>query len=422
MSMTSMPSLNHTLAVVGAGAAGLMAAATALAEGMRVTLFEANDRPGRKLAITGKGRCNLTNNCSVQEFLQNVTRNHRFLNSAAARFSPADTMAFFEELGVPLKTERGNRVFPVSDRAQDIVDALASAVRDAAHVRGRVESIRPLEGGGFSLLAGGREYTAGQVILATGGLSYPRTGSDGSGHTIAKALGHTITPILPSLIPLTSPDTACMRMQGLSLKNVALTIKDETGRTVYTDFGEMLFTHFGLSGPMVLSGSAHLGKPSLAGYTAIIDLKPALDEPTLDARLLSELSAGANRDLSNILATLLPSSMIEVALDVIGIDGHRKGNSIKKEERRRILTFLKGFRITISGRRPIAEAIVTSGGVDVREVDPKTMQSRLVPGLYFAGEILDVDAYTGGFNLQIAFSTARLAAKAAAASGKDVHL
>ncbi len=415
-----MPSPEH-LAIVGAGAAGLMAAATALAEGASVTLFEANDRPGRKLAITGKGRCNLTNNCSVQEFLQNVTKNNRFLNSAAARFSPLETMAFFEELGVPLKTERGNRVFPVSDRAQDVVDALWSAVRAARHVRGRVEKIRPLERGGFSLLAGGREYTAECVILATGGLSYPKTGSSGDGHRMAKDLGHSITPILPSLIPLTSPDNACMRMQGLALKNVALTIMNEQGRTLFTDFGEMLFTHFGLSGPMVLSASAHLQDPSLEGYTATIDLKPALDEATLDARLLSELSAGANRDLSNILATLLPSSMIEVALEKIGIDGHRKGNSIRKEERRRILTFLKGFRIPISGRRPIAEAIITSGGIDVREVDPKTMQSRLVPGLYFAGEILDVDAYTGGFNLQIAFSTAHLAARSAAASRKEVQ-
>ena len=421
MSTTSMPSPER-LAIVGGGAAGLMAAATALTEGAAVTLFEQNDRPGRKLAITGKGRCNLTNNCSVQEFLQNVTKNHRFLNSAAARFTPADTMAFFEALGVPLKTERGNRVFPLSDKAQDIVDALVEATRGATHIRARVERVLPRPEGGFTLLANHREYTADRVILATGGLSYPRTGSDGEGHRMAKELGHTVTDILPSLIPLTSPDGACQRMQGLSLKNVALTVKDAAGRNVFTDFGEMLFTHFGISGPMVLSASAHLSAPSLEGYTAVIDLKPALDEPTLDARLLSELSSGANRDLSNIMATLLPSSMIEVALEKIGIDGHRKGNSIKKEERRRILTFLKGFRIPLSGRRPIAEAIITSGGVDVREVNPKTMESRLVPGLYFAGELLDVDAYTGGFNLQIAFSTARLAAKAATAPRKDETL
>ncbi len=421
MNTMSMPS-PECLAIVGGGAAGLMAAATALAEGADVLLFEPNDRPGRKLAITGKGRCNLTNNCSVQEFLQNVTKNHRFLNSAAARFSPADTMAYFEALGVPLKTERGNRVFPVSDRAQDVVEALVAATRGATLVRGRVASLRPLPEGGFALTAAGRDYTAARVILATGGLSYPRTGSDGSGHRLARELGHTITPLLPSLVPLTSPDPDCARMQGLSLKNVALTVKDGTGHTLYTDFGEMLFTHFGISGPMVLSASAHLQAPSLEGYTALIDLKPALDEATLDARLLSELSAGANRDLSNILATLLPSSMIEVALDRLGVDGHRKGNSIKKEERRRLLTLLKGFRIPLSGRRPIAEAIVTSGGVDVREVNPKTMESRLLPGLYFAGELLDVDAYTGGFNLQIAFSTAYLAAKAATAPRKESSL
>ena len=382
-------------------------------------LFEQNDRVGRKLAITGKGRCNLTNACSVPEFLQNVTKNHRFLHSAIARFSPADTVAFFEELGVPLKTERGGRVFPVSDRAGDIVDALCAATRDATGIHGRIEAIRPRPEGGFSLLSGGREYAAERVILATGGCSYPKTGSDGNGYRLARSLGHTVTPILPSLVPLTSPDPVCGNMQGLSLKNVALAVKDPAGRKVYEDFGEMLFTHFGISGPMVLSASAHLHVPSLEGYTAVIDLKPALDDKTLNDRLLSELSTGANRDLSNILARLLPSSMIPTALARTGIPGSRKGNTVTREERQRLRMFLKGFSLPISGRRPIAEAIVTSGGIDVSEVDPKTMESRLIPGLYFAGEILDVDAYTGGFNLQIAFSTAYLAAKSAVAPRKE---
>ncbi len=417
MNMTFMPSPDR-IAVIGAGAAGMMAAATVLAEGAEVTVFEQNERPGRKLGITGKGRCNLTNDCSVQEFLQNVTKNPRFLHSAVARFSPADTMAYFEALGVPLKTERGARVFPVSDRAADVVDALSAAMRGALRVRGHVETITPREGG-FTVRCAGRDYTVGRVILATGGLSYPRTGSDGSGYRLAEALGHSITPLIPSLVPLESPDGDCRRMQGLSLKNVALTIKDPAGRTVYEDFGEMLFTHFGISGPMMLSASAHLHLPSLTGFSAVIDLKPALDEKTLDNRLLSELSAGANRDLSNILAALLPSSMIGVALARTGLAADRKGHSVKKEERRRLLELLKGFCIPLSGPRPIDEAIVTSGGINVSEVDPRTMESRLVRGLYFAGEILDVDAYTGGFNLQIAFSTAYLAAKAAAAPRKE---
>ncbi|MBQ2719605.1 MAG: NAD(P)/FAD-dependent oxidoreductase, partial [Clostridia bacterium] len=373
---------------------------------------------GRKLGITGKGRCNLTNDCPVDEFLRNVTKNPRFLHSAIARFSPADTMAYFEALGVPLKTERGARVFPVSDRAGDVVDALARAMHGAARVRGHVEAITPRDGS-FTVTCDGRDYPAERVILATGGLSYPRTGSDGSGYRLAEALGHTVTSLLPSLVPLESPDEDCRRMQGLSLKNVALSVRDPAGRTVYEDFGEMLFTHFGLSGPMVLSASAHLHLPSLGGYEAVIDLKPALDERTLDARLLSELSAGANRDLSNVLATLLPASMIGVALRRLGLAADRKGHSVTREERRRLLQLLKGFRIPLSGPRPIDEAIVTSGGVDVREVDPRTMESRLQRGLYFAGEILDVDAYTGGFNLQIAFSTAYLAAKAATAPRKE---
>ena len=419
MNTTSMPS--PEIAVIGAGAAGLMAAAVALAEGASVLLFEQNERPGRKLAITGKGRCNLTNNCTPQEFFGNVTQNPRFLYSAVSRFSPADTIAFFEGLGVPLKTERGGRVFPVSDRASDIVSALERATRGARTVRARVSAILPRAEGGFSVTAGGRLFTADRVIVATGGLSYPKTGSDGSGYRLAEALGHTVTPRYPSLVPLESPDPTPPMMQGLSLKNVALRIRDGRGKTVYEDFGEMLFTHFGISGPMVLSASTRLRLPTLEGYTATIDLKPALDHETLNNRLLAELERGANRDLSNILATLLPSAMIPVALLRTGILGGRKGNAVTKAERRALLDFLKGYTIPLSGTRPIDEAIVTAGGIEVREVNPGTMESKLVPGLYFAGEILDVDAYTGGFNLQIAFSTAQLAAKSAAMPRKE-HL
>ena len=407
------------IAIVGGGAAGMMAAAVALREGARVTVFEPNERLGRKLAITGKGRCNLTNNCTREEFFGSVISNPRFLYSAFSRFSSADTMTFFEELGVPLKTERGARVFPVSDRAADIVDALARAMRGARRVRAKVTDIERSPEGGFRLTAGNAVYAAERVILAPGGLSYPKTGSAGSGYRLAEGLGHTVTPLFPSLVPLESPDPAPRMMQGRSLKNVTLTVRDPAGRTVYEDFGEMLFTHFGLSGPMVLSASSHLRLPSLGGYAAVIDLKPALDSETLNTRLLSELSAGANRDLSNILTTLLPSAMIPVALMRTGIPGSRKGNAVTKAERRALLAFLKGFEIPLSGTRPIDEAIVTAGGVTVKEVDPKTMGSRLCEGLYFAGEMLDLDAYTGGFNLQIAFSTAYLAAVSAAAPRKE---
>ena len=416
MNTTSMQSPD--IAIVGGGAAGMMAAAVALEAGASVTVFEPNESLGRKLSITGKGRCNLTNDCTPQEFFPNVISNPRFLYSAISVFSPADTIAYFTALGVPLKTERGARVFPASDRSSDIVRALAGAMQGAVRVRAKVQSIKK-EGVRFILSADGKNYSADRVILATGGCSYPRTGSDGSGFAIARALGHTVTPLFPSLVPLVSPDPACGEMQGLSLKNVALSIRDDKGKTVFTDFGEMLFTHFGISGPMVLSASTKLRLPSLQGYTALIDMKPALDIQTLDARLLSELKAGANRDLSNILATLLPSAMIPAILKKAEIPGTRKGNAVTKEERRKLLSLLKAFPISLHSTRGMDEAIVTAGGVSVKEVNPKTMESRLMEGLYLAGEMLDVDAYTGGFNLQIAFSTAYLAAKNAAKPRKD---
>ena len=416
MNMTSMQSPD--IAIVGGGAAGMMAAAIALEEGARVTVFEPNESLGRKLSITGKGRCNLTNDCTPQEFFPNVISNPRFLYSAIAAFSPADTIAYFTALGVPLKTERGARVFPVSDRSADIVRALSGAMKDAIRVRAKVQSIEK-DGEQFLLTANGKGYRADRVILATGGCSYPRTGSDGSGFMLAKGLGHTVTPLFPSLVPLVSPDPACAEMQGLSLKNVSLTIRDSGGKTVYTDFGEMLFTHFGISGPMVLSASTKLRLTDLTGYTAVIDMKPALDMQTLDTRLLAELKAGANRDLSNILATLVPSAMIPVVLAKAGLTGTRKGNAVTKDERRALLSTLKGLTFPISATRGMDEAIITAGGISVKEVNPKTMESRLCEGLYLAGEMLDVDAYTGGFNLQIAFSTAYLAAKNAAMPRKE---
>lgn len=410
MNITSMQNPD-TVAVIGGGAAGMMAAGALAAAGASVTLFEQNSRPGCKLAITGKGRCNLTNDCSPAEFLQNVTKNPRFLYSAINGFSPADTMALFESLGVPLKTERGRRVFPVSDRARDIVDALLRYCRGARLLRERVLSVTCDGGRVTGVATTVARYPASAVILATGGCSYPRTGSDGNGYAIAAALGHTVTPLIASLVPIESRDPLCAAMQGLSLKNVSLRITGENGRVLYEDFGEMLFTHFGVSGPMILSASAHL-RACRGKCTAHIDLKPALDEKTLDHRLLSDIEAGANRTLSHILGGLLPALMIPVCLQKTEIPPDRRGHDLTREERHRLLRFLKDLSFPLSGFRPIEEAVVTSGGIDVREVDPGSMMSRLVPGLYFTGEILDVDAYTGGYNLQIAFSTAQAAARA----------
>lgn len=417
--MNTMSIQSPDLLIVGGGAAGLMAAGKALKEGLSVTVFEPNERLGRKLSITGKGRCNLTNDCSPTDFLQNVTKNPRFLYSAIYGFTPADCMAFFEGLGVPLKTERGRRVFPVSDRAGDVVNALCRYAKGARVVKAHVSGILTEEGRAVGVTADGREYRGGAVLLATGGASYQKTGSDGSGFRLAKALSHTITPLIPSLVPLESPDVVCKKMQGLSLKNVSLTLTDKNGRTLYRDFGEMLFTHFGISGPMVLSASAHLRGVNISEVTAVIDLKPALDEKTLDNRLLSDLSGQSNRAISNILGGLLPALMIPACLEQTKILPSKTGNSITKEERRRLLSFLKGFSFPLSSFRPLEEAIVTSGGIDTREVEPRSMQSRLVENLYFAGEILDVDAYTGGYNLQIAFATAVAAARAISKKRKD---
>ena len=401
------------IAVIGGGAAGMMAAGTAVMYGAEVTIFESTDRLGKKLAITGKGRCNVTNNCTRDEFLEAVTKNPRFLYASLSAFSTEDTMTLFESLGVPLKTERGRRVFPESEKAIDIVNALRNYSAGANVVYKKVSLIEQTEAG-FSITAANKKYDFDKVIIATGGKSYPLTGSDGSGYRLAMKLGHSVTELIPSLIPLTSHSPLCRDMQGLSLKNVKISIKDEADKVLYTDFGEMMFAHFGVTGPVILSASAHIRDKDISTLKLCIDLKPALDEQTLDKRLLSDFSKKTNKDLINALGELLPSKMIEPFILLSGIDGRKKVNSITKEERKLLLGTLKSFEIPLDGFRPIEEAIVTSGGVDVKEITPKTMESKLCPGLYFAGEVIDVDAYTGGYNLQIAFSTGYLAGKSAA--------
>ena len=413
MSITYTQSADYPrIAVIGGGAAGMMAAGTALSYGASVTVYEHTGRLGKKLAITGKGRCNVTNNCDINTFLESVRRNPRFLYAALNALSPADTISFFEGLGVKLKTERGRRVFPESDKAIDIVNALRGYCSAAEFVYEKVKSIT-FNNNVFQVNSARiREFD--KVIIATGGKSYPLTGSDGSGYKLVQKLGHGVTALTPSLIPLESDSPLCPALQGLSLKNVAITINNTDGHSVYRDFGEMMFTHFGVTGPMILSASAHLHDADIATLTLLIDLKPALDEKTLDARLLADFSAGANKDFINILGKLLPSKFIEPFTELVGIDPHKKVNSLTKEERARILRTLKGIEIPLRSKRPIEEAIITSGGIDVKEISPKSMESKLIAGLFFAGEVIDVDAYTGGFNLQIAFSTAFLAGKSAA--------
>ena len=404
--------------VIGGGPAGMFAAITAAKRGEKVLLLEKNDRLGKKLLITGKGRCNVTNHTNAQGVLENIPRNSRFLYSAMAAFPPEKIEAFFEEQGCALKVERGNRVFPVSDRSQSVLQALQIALRqnhvavETAHVTG----IRTENGAVTGVEADGRFLSAKWVILATGGLSYPTTGSTGEGYRMAEALGHTVTPCHGSLVPLETEGRDCPEMQGLSLRNVAVKLVNEKGKTVFSDFGELLFTHFGVSGPTVLSASAHLpeGKCRL-----VIDLKPALDEEKLDERVLRDLELYKNRAMENAMVDLLPRSMIPVILRRANIEAAMQANALTKKDRRRLLSVLKGFDLLITGRRPVAEAIITSGGVKVSEVDPKTMESKLVKNFYFAGEILDCDAYTGGFNLQIAWATAFSAGNAAADKNRD---
>ena len=410
--------MTHDLIVVGGGPAGMFAAITAARNGAKVLLLEKNDRLGKKLLITGKGRCNVTNDCPAEEVLRNTPRNGRFLYSAMTAFPPESTKQFFENQGCPLKTERGNRVFPQSDRSASILDSLKKALTDQGVTvkTGRVRQIPTLEGAVSGVRTDGDEYTAPSVILATGGASYPATGSTGDGYAMAQNLGHRVIPAQGSLVPLETAGEDCRRMQGLSLRNVGVRLLDARGKVLYRDFGELLFTHFGVSGPTVLSASCHLKGE---GCCLVIDLKPALEEGKLDARILRDLELYQNRTMENALTDLLPRSMIPVVLDRLEIDPAMQANSLTKEKRRALVGLLKAFRVEITGKRPVAEAIITSGGVKVSEIDPKTMESKLVPGLYFAGEVIDCDAYTGGFNLQIAWATAFAAGRSAA--GKKKH-
>ena len=391
--------------IIGGGPAGMFAAITAAQQGQSVLLLEKNDRLGKKLLITGKGRCNVTNDCSAQEILQNIPRNGRFLYSAMNAFPPDKIKEFFEEYSCALKTERGNRVFPVSDRSQSVLEALQKAMR-RYHVDVRTARVKGIltDNGAVSGVRTDKEtVTCKWVILATGGLSYPTTGSTGDGYTMAKALGHTITACEGSLVPLETAGEDCQQMQGLALRNCGVKLLDGKGKVLYKDFGELLFTHFGVSGPTVLSASTHLKGE---GCKLVLDLKPALEESKLNDRILRDLEMYKNRSMENALTDLLPRSMIPVVLQRLGVAPELQANSFSKQQRRALVELLKAFPITIIGKRPVAEAIITSGGVKVSEIDPKTMQSKLVPGLYFAGEIIDCDAYTGGFNLQIAWATA----------------
>ena len=405
--------MNYDGIIIGGGPAGMFAAITAAQQGAKVLLLERNDRLGKKLLITGKGRCNVTNNCTAQEILQNTPRNGRFLFSAMTVYPPEKIMAFFEERGCALKTERGNRVFPVTDKAASILECLQQELR-RLHVTvqtGRVRKILTEEGKVCGVKTERETIAAKWVILATGGASYPTTGSTGDGYAMAAELGHTIVPAEGSLVPLETAGQDAQDMQGLSLRNCGVKLLNAKGKALYKDFGELLFTHFGVSGPTVLSASCHLKGE---GCRLVIDLKPALEENKLDDRIQRDLELYKNRSMENALTDLLPRSMIPVVLRRLEIDPQMQANSLTKQKRRALVELLKGFSLEITGKRPVAEAIITSGGVKVSEIDPKTMESKKVPGLYFAGEVIDCDAYTGGFNLQIAWATAYAAGMAAA--------
>ena len=397
--------------IVGGGAAGLMAAVAAGNNGNSVTILERNPRPARKVMITGKGRCNVTNDTDINGLVAAVTEKQsgRFLYSAFNSFSAEDTKRFFESRGVPLKTERGNRVFPRSDKSVDIVDALVSAARDAGAkiFTERAISVEVANNSVLGVTAeSGKTFKADRVIIATGGMSYPLTGSTGDGYNLARKLGHSITTLSPSLIPLTVKEGFCSELQGLSLKNISVKVyKGEDSRPIFTDLGELLFTHYGLSGPVLLSASAYMKNPETGNYRVVIDMKPALDEVTLDARLLRDFGASSNRDFINALGDLLPRKMIPVVVRLSRIEPSCKVNQITKVQRAELCRLLKNLTLTVTGFRPIEEAVITKGGIPLKEVNPKTMESKIVSGLFFAGEILDVDAFTGGFNLQIAFST-----------------
>ena len=402
------------LIIVGGGAAGMMAACVASSRGRSVLLIESGDSFGKKLRITGKGRCNLTNDCTVRETIDAIPTGGKFLQSALYAFPPQSAMDFFEELGVPLKTERGRRVFPVSDSANSVADALVRRMKKngVEILQARVQRVLENDGEVCGVVAGGKDIPCSGVIVATGGLSYPKTGSTGDGYKIAASLGHTILPTHGSLVPLESSDDFCAKLQGLSLRNVGITVTDGGKKPIFSDFGELLFTHFGISGPLTLSASAHMRDFENKKYSVAIDLKPALDDETLDKRLLRDFEKQKNRDFSNSLDELVPRLMAPVIVERSGIAPDKKVHSITREERSRLRALLKGFDVQISRPRPVDEAVITSGGVDTRELVPATMESKLVRGLYFAGEVINADAYTGGYNLQIAWATAYAAAVA----------
>ncbi len=402
------------IAIIGAGAAGLMAAHfAAKGETAEITLYEKNPVCGKKVRITGKGRCNVTTATPVPEMEPMLPRGGKFLRTALYAFSPEACRAFFEEAGVPLKVERGARVFPVSDRAADIVSALVKRALESPRVKKKQEKVLEIHRreADFLVKTDGGEALFDRVLIATGGLSYPTTGSDGDGYRFAKALGHSVTPLSPSLVPLEVKGSLCKEMMGLSLKNTALEIRTPSGKRIYEDFGEMLFCHFGVSGPMVLSASAYLDFEKEASYEMRLNLKPALSPEELDRRILKDFEENRNRDLVNALSRLLPQKIIRPVLSLAGLDERKKVNLITKAERHRLGETIQKMPFEITGFRPIREAIVTRGGVSLSEIDPRTMQSKIVPGLFFAGEVMDLDALTGGYNLQIAFSTAYLAAK-----------
>jgi predicted Rossmann fold flavoprotein len=408
---------HFSVLTIGGGAAGMMAAGIAAQNGCPAALLERNPRVGRKLMITGKGRCNITNDCEIDALISHIPSNGRFLYSAFHRFSSQDTIRFFEEQGVPTKTERGNRVFPQSDKAADVVDALRRFVKKSgcSMLHGRAKSLIIENDQVIGVVTEeGRTLSADAVIIACGGLSYPGTGSTGDGYELARQAGHTIVPPVPSLVPLIADEPWCKRLQGLSLRNIAIKVEDQANRkTVYKDFGELLFTHFGLSGPVILSASAHMRPMERKRYRVDIDLKPALSIDQLDLRLQRDFAQFSNRDFMNSLQGLLPRKLIPVAVELSTISPSTKCNQITKDQRIAFAALLKNLSVTVDGFRPVEEAIVTSGGVAVSEINPKTMESKRIKGLYFAGEVLDLDAYTGGFNLQIAFSTGWVAGNSA---------
>lgn len=397
--------------IIGGGAAGLIASATAAKRGEDVTVIEKNSRPARKVMITGKGRCNVTNACfDLDDLINSVVTNKRFMYSAFSSFMPYDTIALIEEMGVPTKIERGNRVFPESDKAVDIVDALVKNAKQSGvkFVEGTVTSFNTENNVIKSVnLADGTIVDGDAFAICTGGMSYQSTGSTGDGYRLAESVGHSITDIEPALISLVASNGFVPKLQGLSLRNISIKLLDGE-KEIYSDFGEMLFTHYGVSGPVILSASSHMTHPKEHNYKIVIDLKPALDEQTLDKRIQRDFAENTNKDFINSLSKLLPNKLIPVIVKLSGIEPSEKVNQITKVQRQNLVHFLKNFTVNISDFRPINEAIITSGGVDVKEINPKTMGSKIIDNLFFAGEVIDVDAYTGGFNLQVAFSTGYL--------------